>query len=317
VTVCIAALFQWNFAKPGDEPDFGKVAVTISDRMFTTPDFQYEPELAKVGRLSPKTIVLVAGDLSIHSEAIKNVTSKITPLALPENIAVIYGREIQAIKRRHAEDIFLAPLGLNTDIFTAQQREMAPQFVDTITNQLQSYRGEDVEALIVGADDRHAQIWYVDARGVAICCNDLGFAAIGVGAWHAKSRLMQVGYRNTLDLNQSLAAVLAAKRSAEVAPGVGKHSDINLVSRFDVNPLRVEIVAGLNEIYDEFEREQLALAQRMVAKVPGLINVYFQNSGQPNAETTGIVGGDAQVDEGAGPNAAEAPPGIESGKTEG
>jgi hypothetical protein len=73
---------------------------------------------------------------------------------------------------------------MNTDTFMAQQNDLTRDFIDRITNQLQEFRGDDVEALIVGGDGQEVHIYAVDTRGMTSCYDDVGFAAIGIGAWH-------------------------------------------------------------------------------------------------------------------------------------
>jgi 20S proteasome alpha/beta subunit len=159
-------------------------AITISDRMMTAFDVEYEPQQQKVCHLTPRILILCAGDIAIHSQALKETQRQIhnKQNATPENVALIYGRSIQAVRRRHAEDLYLAPIGLNTDTFLAQQRELSDDFVNTLRTQMQDYRGSEVEALIVGSDGENAQIYGVDSNGIANCYDDIGFAAIGIGA---------------------------------------------------------------------------------------------------------------------------------------
>jgi hypothetical protein len=77
----------------------------------------------------------------------------------------------------------------------------------------------------------------VDTGGSVNCCDDVGFAAIGIGAWHAKSRLMQGGYINNMFFAPALAVLYAAKKAAEIAPGVGRATDIQIVLREGHFPL--------------------------------------------------------------------------------
>jgi hypothetical protein len=214
VTVCIAGLCQWNYGTVA-KPQWGFAAITASDRMITATDTKFEPNKLKVAYLTPLVLLLVAGDYALHSEAIYEMHKKLpgNPNKTPQNIAVLYGRELQTIKQRQAEDIFLAPLGMNSDTFIAQQKDMSDHFINRITNQMQEYRGEDVEALVVGIEGTLAQIYAVDPKGMIFCSNDVGFAAIGIGAWHAKSRLMQLGYHNNLYFAQALAAIFSAKKA--------------------------------------------------------------------------------------------------------
>ncbi|OWK19542.1 hypothetical protein AJ88_39795 [Mesorhizobium amorphae CCBAU 01583] len=78
--------------------------------MITAGDIQYEPTQQKVAVLGPRSLLLIAGDYATHSEAIQNTVDHIKgrPDQHPHKIALIYGQEIQKVKRRHAEDIILA-----------------------------------------------------------------------------------------------------------------------------------------------------------------------------------------------------------------
>ena len=123
MTVCVAALFQWNYGTKEDRK-LGFAAITASDRKITAGDVEYEPQQLKVAFIADRILILIAGDYSFHSEAILEVHKQVKAdkSALVQNVASIYAQAIQAIKRRQAEDLILAPLGLNTDTFLAQQR---------------------------------------------------------------------------------------------------------------------------------------------------------------------------------------------------
>jgi hypothetical protein len=274
VTVCIAALFRWNYAPVGEQPNVGIAAICASDRKLTAGDIEYEPPQRKISFITPRTLILVAGDIAVHSEAIMESHKQIKRDATvhPHNIAKIYGQAIQAIKRRHAEDIFLAPVGLNTDIFIAQQHDLSEGFIDKITNQLQRFEGTEVEALIVGSDGENAHIYTVDKRGMIATSDDIGFAAIGIGAWHARSRLMQVGYVNSVIFAPALAAVFAAKRAAEIAPGVGKFTDMHLVMKDAVIDLMPNVAAKLPELYDKYIEKRTTLEAEIVSELQEFMN---------------------------------------------
>jgi hypothetical protein len=156
VTVGVATLFRWNYGpyEPNDVPVFGMAAIVACDRMITAGDIQYEPQQTKFAIMTPRILVSIAGDYSIHSEALLETRKQIGINANihPQNVAILYGKSIQAIKRRQAEDLHLAPLGMNTDTFLAQQRELLDSVANRLTDQLQNFEGEEVEALVVGSD---------------------------------------------------------------------------------------------------------------------------------------------------------------------
>lgn len=232
----------------------GLAAIVASDRMITSGDVQYEPQQLKIAFITDHTLLLIAGEYSIHSEAIKETQKQVRrdTKFKPQNIAKIYGKEIQKIRQRHAEDIYLAPLGMNTDTFLAQQKDLSEHFIASITDQIQNYEGTDVEAIVVGGDDGEATIYAIDTIGRVRCYDDVGFAAIGIGAEHARSQLMQGGYVRTSIFASALAMVFAAKKAAQIAPGVGDTTDLYLVFKDRIERLRTDVHSKLRELYKEY-----------------------------------------------------------------
>ena len=269
MTVCIAALFRWPYGKN----DIGTAVVTASDRMITAGDVEYEPAQLKIGFLSRRVLILIAGDYTVHSHAIKEVQYQVrsNQAVKPYDVACMYGTAIQSSRRRQAEDLILAPLGLNTDSFLAQQRDMSEGLISSLTTQMQDFQGPDVEALVVGMENDVAHIYIVDRHGTVGCYDDVGFAAIGIGAWHARSRLMQNGYVNTVGFAPALAAIYAAKKSSEVAPGVGKATDMHLMFRGGSEPLWPATAQKLSDLYIDFEKQQTALAASAIADLAKFI----------------------------------------------
>jgi hypothetical protein len=266
MTVCIAVLFHWNYGTL-DTPEYGRGAITASDRMITAADVQYEPQQQKIAYFG-KSLVLVAGDIGIHSQAIRETEREIRGRQLPpHDIAVIYGRAIQATNRRQAENEILAPLGLNTDMFFSQQKDFSSGFVDTITSQLQNRRPIDAEALVVGSDGENAQIYSIDAYGNETCLDGVGFGSIGIGAWHAKSRLMQVGHVSNRFFAPALASIYAAKKNAEIAPGVGSATDMQLVLKEGTFPIWDRVPPELARLYDEYQKQVSTIGEALVAEL--------------------------------------------------
>jgi ATP-dependent protease HslVU (ClpYQ) peptidase subunit len=313
VTVCIAALCRLNYAKKGSPEDWGAIAVTASDRMITFGDVQYEPNQTKAGRMTKRTSVLISGDYALHSEALKKSVADLerNPNATPFDVALVYGRHLQAIKRRHAEDLYLAPLGLNTDMLNAS--EMSDSLVSALVNQMQNYRGEEVEALIVGVDKGNATIYHVDTRGTVTCADDVGFAAIGSGAWHARSQLMQAGYTNAFLYFPAMAAVYAAKKTADISPGVGSTTDIQIFFREGPENLIPKTKDKLVELYDGYMVDRGKLA---AAAVQSLLDFVIEEhtKGTDEQGKSQLFGGDAQTNESASEPTSEAPRGNEAGE---
>jgi hypothetical protein len=190
----------------------------------------------------------------------------------------------------------LAPLGMNTDTFIAQQRDLYDSFINLIANQLQNYRGDDVEALVVGSDGQSAHIYEVDTRGMVSCLNDVGFAAIGIGAWHAKSRLMQAGYVNMALFAPALAAIFAAKKAAEVAPGVGIATDMHIIFKDRVEPILPDVAAKLSELYESYKNDRLFLEQNAVNELQKFIDQFGTTKSQEIPKESTLTSKEAPTD---------------------
>jgi hypothetical protein len=76
-------------------------------------------------------------------------------------------------------------------------------------------------------DDGTCDIFHINGNGLSVCQTDIGFVSIGIGADHANLQLMSQGYsRHSVDFYAALSLIYAAKKSSELAPGVGKETDI-------------------------------------------------------------------------------------------
>jgi hypothetical protein len=133
--------------------------------MLTSGDIEYEPAQLKVSFLRKRIIVLVAGDITIHSEALTIVgkTLASNPEDDVEIIAELYASALRTIKNKRAADMYLSPLNLTSSSFLSVQQTMAG-LVFEIANQLQEF-SLDVEALVVGCDEHSAaHIFHIDWR---------------------------------------------------------------------------------------------------------------------------------------------------------
>jgi 20S proteasome alpha/beta subunit len=280
LTVCVACLFNWIHG----ENDTAKAVVTASDRQLTLGDVEYEPRQIKVCYLTPRVLILVAGDYALHSEALMRTQRRLMsePEASPGDIAELYASCIRDIKFRYASNIYLAPLGLTPDKFYDRQIDFDTSFLTRITNQLQDYQGPLTEAIIAGSDDSGAHLYLMDQESKVNCHNDVGFAAIGTGAWHARSLLMQAGYSNQVSFPVALSMVYAAKKRGEVAPGVGKETDMVLVRREGWENILPHHKDALEAAHSEFEKQMSELVLLSIKKLGEAISQDAPEPGDNN-----------------------------------
>jgi hypothetical protein len=263
MTVCVAALFNAT-----DESGLlERGVVSASDRMLTTGDIQYEPFKHKVGQLTPQALVMIAGDYAIHSEAVIGVKRSIAERQLSdiEDIAGAYADQLRRITTKHAVQLYLAPIGLDHDSFITNQKDMSPQLVSELTAKLQRFR-LDIEAIVVGfSGPQWVRLFVIGSDCISVCNDDVGFAAIGIGAWHAKSHFMFSGYAaDTAKFVDAVYNTYAAKKRAEVAPHVGDQTDIYVGMKNGFNPLIPDIRAVLQPVYERQEAVKSSIDQDSV-----------------------------------------------------
>lgn len=131
----------------------------------------------------------------------------------------------QAIKSKHAEIRALGPLSLTMDSFIKRQKEMTPEIVKDLTSAIVNFDMPEIEAIVTGIDGTGTHIYVVTNSGVE-CRDAIGFAAIGIAYWHANSQFMFAGHNRMRPLPETLLLTYAAKKRAEVAPGVGSGTDM-------------------------------------------------------------------------------------------
>ncbi len=221
MTVCVAALCS------------GGNILGASDRMRTAGDVEFEPESSKIYAITNSIALMIAGDSSLHmaliyglnhwtTQRIKEKPTEWIPVSeLAQKYHALYLEE----KSRRAEARVLGPLGLTLDTFIQRQNQMAPSFISDLTREILNFEMPPIEAIVTGLDMSGAHV-YVVTNSEVTCRDDVGFAAIGVGYWHANSQFMFAGHHRAAPLPETLLLTYAAKRRAEVAPGVGVGTDM-------------------------------------------------------------------------------------------
>ena len=304
MTVCVAAIAEKS------------TVIGVSDRMLTAGDIQFEPGQAKMWNFTSSIWALVAGDIAIQSEIMKRVNIETQrrmvadpkPWLLVKDLANIYCQEFRTFRRERAEAEILSPLGLDFKSFFERQSTMHGDVVATITNKLADYDfPELLEAIFIGIDtdgpvsfpkgDLRAfpQIYVTEGDKLS-WPSTVGFAAIGSGKSHAESQFMVSGHWPLKPLHETLLLIMAAKKRAEVAPGVGRDTDLVVIGPALGTAYKLEdkYIPELEDIYRRIEvaneralREAQKRAEQFVKKVR-LENEQKQKTGKD------VVGGLSQ-----------------------
>jgi hypothetical protein len=198
---------------------------------------------------------------------------------------------------------------MTLDSFAQHQQAMSPKLVSDLSRAIINFDMPGIEAIVAGVDGMGSHIYVVTNSEVS-CRDAVGFAAIGVGFWHANSQFMFAGHNRSMPLPETLLLTYAAKRRAEVAPGVGSATDM-----FTMGPapgaysrIKPEIIEDLGKIYKRTRKR----AAQSVKKGNDEVTKYVAQLGKEAtqqqqvspapSETTDREGNEGAADSGTGDN---------------
>lgn len=246
MTLCMAALCT--------DPDDGDLVVVAADRMVTYGGFiEHEHTVPKIVQATPYAVTMIAGDSLIGTRLAKAVAAEVGPTN--PDIASIADRMATGYTDMRKEQLntqILALRGLDLANFYARQGALNAQLV-MVLDQAMSQHNPGVELLVVGVDSGGAHIYSVTNPGKPEREHDvIGYAAIGSGGIHALQAMIGFRHSVTDGLRETVFRVYAAKRRAEVAPGVGVDTDMAIVSASGVRFLDASALQALAKIYDKY-----------------------------------------------------------------
>ena len=232
MTVCIAALY-----------DHGQGVVMASDRMVTAHipigyEFEHE-ENTKITRLldTSSIHILLAGDVLRGYEILGMARAQLARKegqVIVSEAAEVVRESYQDIRRTSIVHTELEPRGLDLNRYYSMQQQLLPQIVQMIDNALSS-NDLGVQMLIAGANDEVHSIYTILNPGTIHNHGGIGHGAIGSGAPHALSSLIEDSYSLSMTKEEVIELVKKAKSRSEVAPGVGRQTTIVTIPTEDNN----------------------------------------------------------------------------------
>lgn len=271
--------------------------------MLTLGDIEYEPDSPKILKLTNSVVVLASGDWNIQTQIYEPISAQISERvnADPDNwlsvaeAAQMYRDKYVELRREAAELAILQPLGLNQTTFISRQRMMSSELIQSLTEQLTGYRIPDAHTIIAGVDSSGAHIFAVE-NDIIINLDRVGFAAVGIGATHARSHLMLSKYSPSMSETKALVAVHKAKKKAEVSPGVGEGTDLfvlgptlgsfTMLSGPDVT---IPIVQDLDDFYKTYTKSIEELDKETEEKIQHYISETVAGGSPPQEAEATVV----------------------------
>ena len=225
MTICIGALSSNLEGEPSE------AVVVGSDRMVTLGGHtEFEHDVPKIVPISKTVLALVAGDALRGSRLVRDVARSIPagPITVEDVASTTVSRYVDHRRRQIETEIF-TPRGITmSEFYHGLQPGLVSGLVSHIDGQVVSYNF-DVDLLIGGVDETGGHLYRVYNPGALMDFATIGFAAVGSGALHAAQVMIALGHTGERSLHEAVFSVYAAKRRAEVAPGVGKNTDLAII----------------------------------------------------------------------------------------
>lgn len=111
-----------------------------------------------------------------------------------------------------------------------------------------------MEVIITGVDEKGGHLYFINDPGAD--CVDyhlIGYHAIGIGAIHALQAMISFAHTPNKSLEETLLNVYTSKKRSEVAPGVGKDTDVVIINNKGINVLTVSDIQELDKIYQDYK----------------------------------------------------------------
>ena len=264
MTVCVGAICE-----------DGKAVVVSADRMMTygpPMNLQAEGAVRKIFQLTPQCVMLFSGSVPDGEEVFSRTKAGVIATPHPDikTIATTAGGVYIAHKKRRAEEAILRPfLGIDFAGFQMLVAQSASSQVMAQVLGLLSQHNLGLDIMIAGVDADGAHLHVVSHPGTAMSMDTVGTVSIGSGGMHASIRMSLARQKSTSTLAQALHNVYEAKLASEVAPGVGKVTDVAVINGGGIKFVDDSIIQVLQEIHKDRPSLDTAEVERLAEKCKG------------------------------------------------
>ena len=233
----------------------GQTVITVSDRMVSTNDMTltFEQERMKAIEISSHAVILTAGTAhqpDLIREATKESQGKENILDIANVLKNIY----QRYREESVIDLILIPeLGMHSfKEWLDKQKDLHDHIVMRIADAI-SKRGLGLMLILAGIDEE-GHLLKIHDPGQYTSFDNLSYCCAGIGTGHADAVFAFHRYTRTYPLNDAIYIAFEAKKRAEMAGGVGNHTDILVIEKENgVQKVTEKVIIELEEIYDEIE----------------------------------------------------------------
>ena len=201
----------------------GKV-VMIGDRMNMMEEETYEQQTPKIYCVNKSICMGFAGTSGYEKQFIEGSENVSTLAELFEAMKEKYREtRINLIKEK-----ILGRYGVET-VDELKSLIEDPEVISYYLNEINNF-DPDIK-ILVGGLDSSPYIFAIGNPGTGAFFDEVGFYAIGTGEKEATMMLNFLNFRKDLPLNTCILYLYIAKKAAEIAIGVGKKTDIFVISK--------------------------------------------------------------------------------------
>jgi len=229
----------------------GNAIIMASDRMLARASltYQFEHDSPKIRQVNDYLIgyagtTTFADDIVSH----KYPTFK-TMKEFIEEFSAFYIKYGNRLSSR----VLLESVGLDLKTFNENPQKYPPFLQQKVYEKLGNAK-LGVSFIICGFEQDQPQMYQVGEYGLFSTSHSIGYAAIGIGEPHVANFYMVNGFKFDTPLKEAIYFAYQAKRSAEIAGGVGECTDIYVLEK-KKKPMCFKdgskFVKDLNTIYEK------------------------------------------------------------------
>lgn len=257
MTICIAAIAN------------NKKIIAITDKMITIGGgvaTRYEiSENNKAIKLTDKAIALFAGNVLSANEILEIAKTKISATDTKiEDIANLMKDSYFEYWTKQLNNQLFKRYSLTLASFMQNQKMLNDDLVKHI-NDILANTNLGVEILVAGVDTT-PHLYYISNPGTILSLDGVGYALIGSGSQHAQLSLIENEYSGGISEQNSLYALLEAKKRAEYDPGVGQLCDIVIIDS-GFNKLPITKVDKITKEYNKLSVAMKNIKEKNAVKI--------------------------------------------------
>jgi len=219
-------------------------------------NLEFQTAEKKIIPIGTSCVVLASGNSAYATEVVQEAKRLLDGNQNPSIVNAVEVTKnaflhVRANKVR--EQVLVPMLGPDYLKFEAMNFSL-PQYLQFQPNIFQQLAAQmsvfnfGTDMIVAGADGDGARIAYVWNPGTMVWLDKLGYSAIGSGGLHATTRLSLGSQTRDSTLADTVYRVYAAKKAAEVAPGVGSETDLAIIQNGSITSDTTALLTKAEEI---------------------------------------------------------------------